>query len=335
MTVLANVRDWDKDGIGRMNALNHFMEKRWYKEGDDQPVPTSGAARYFFLLRTHFGKLVTLNLLFIAFSLPVFTLPAALCGLNRTLVKLIREGHCFLWHEFFKEFKGSFVKSLCLGLVFGGGLFVAYYGLSLGLTNAESLFGTFFSAAGLFALMLAVLMGGWAFILTAMLPLGIRGILRNAWALVFLNKKCSLAVLGLGLFLWLFMLVLVPVSIVAGAFFLIAFVQYTVCFMVNEAVEVHIFAPYHAMNAGVGTIGSAAGGDKSVGVGTIGNAAGGDKSVGVGAIGSTGGGDKGVGVGAIGNAGGGDKSVGVGAIGSTRDSEKGIKSRSKRDNKAQ
>jgi uncharacterized membrane protein YesL len=230
-----------------MNALNDFAKKRWHKEGDDRPVPTSGAARYFFLLQTHFWKLITLNLIFVAFSIPVITLPAALCGLNRALIKLIREGHCFLWHEFFKEFRESFAKSLLLGMIFGGGLFAAYYGLSLGLTNAQSIFGMIFSAMGIFALMLALLMGGWAFVLAAMLPLGIRDILRNARALAFLDKKCSAAVLGLGLSLWLFMLMLMPVSIMGGAFLLIAFVQYTICFMVNEAVEVHIFAPYDAM----------------------------------------------------------------------------------------
>jgi len=66
------------------------------KEGAGLPLPEGGFWRYAVILATNFWKLVGLNLFFVAFSLPVITMPAALCGLNRVCMLLIRNGYCFL-----------------------------------------------------------------------------------------------------------------------------------------------------------------------------------------------------------------------------------------------
>jgi uncharacterized membrane protein YesL len=64
-------------------------------------------------------KLVALNLMFLAFSIPVVTMPASLCGMNRVLIKLWREGNCFLWSDFWDEFKANILKPCRLGLYAG------------------------------------------------------------------------------------------------------------------------------------------------------------------------------------------------------------------------
>ena len=124
-----------------MDNLGNLAKKRWEKEGNDSPVPQRGAKRYFFLLGTHFWKLVAGNLLFLVFSIPVVTMPASLAALNRVCVKLVRDGNCLLWQEFWAEWKQGFVSSLLLGLPYGIGIAAGYYLVSLGLSNVQSIYG--------------------------------------------------------------------------------------------------------------------------------------------------------------------------------------------------
>jgi uncharacterized membrane protein YesL len=218
------------------------------KRALDKPVPTGGIRRYFFLLYTHFWKLVALNLIFLLFSLPLITLPAALCGMNRVWVKLIGEGNSFLWQDFFGEFKSSFVKSLPLGLLFGGGLFVAWYLLSLSFTNGQTVFGMLFAAIGLFVLLLSLLMGGWAFVLVAMLPLRNRDILKNARALAVLSRSRSAGLILTALMLGFFTVVLLPLSLIPLFLLSVSLAQYTICFLVYDAVDEHILKPYYGQH---------------------------------------------------------------------------------------
>ena len=76
--------------------------------------------KYGFICASHFGRLVLLNLLFILFCLPIITIPAAICGLSRVLLKLIREGYSFEWKAYFKELKSDFAIRLLLWFPLGG-----------------------------------------------------------------------------------------------------------------------------------------------------------------------------------------------------------------------
>ena len=218
-----------------MGRSEPWWRQRWKKEGPGLPVPGSGAKRYFFL-----------NLLFCLFCLPIVTMPAALCGINRVFIKLIREGHCFLWTDFIAEFKSSFPKSLPVGLLFGGGLFASWYLMSLGMTNGETLFGLFFSAMGIFLLLFTLLISGWTFVLIAMLPLKNRDLLKNACALATLEKGRSAAILCAAATPMAIGILLFPLSLPALVVFLIGLAWYTICFLVNEAVQVHIVEPWEA-----------------------------------------------------------------------------------------
>ncbi len=53
-----------------------------------------------------------LNLLTILLCAPVITAPAAMCALNRVLMKLTLDGECSIMKEYWAEFKSSFLKVL-------------------------------------------------------------------------------------------------------------------------------------------------------------------------------------------------------------------------------
>lgn len=229
-----------------MGYFEQLAKKRWMKEGDDRPVPQSGIARYGFLLATHFWKLIAANLLFVAFSLPVITLPAALTALNRVCVKLVREGNCLLWPEFLGEFRASLGPALLLGLPYGLLLAASYYLLSLGLSNAASMFGMLFFALGLCALLACVIFGSWAFVLKAMLALPNRDIQKNARALAMLEFRRTLAVLGTATMGGFLMFALFPYSLALWALLIPALGQFTIVSLMNSRIQERVVAPFEA-----------------------------------------------------------------------------------------
>lgn len=216
--------------------------------GEDavKPVPDKGISRFFFLIGNHFGKLVAVNLLFLALCIPIVTAPAALSALNRVLIKLVRDGNCFLAHEFFKEFKGSFKKSLAAGLLFAAMLGVSYYFLSLSMSNQNVLYSMLFAALGLLALPFTLPLACYTFILIPMLDLPLRQLLSNALRLSMINRKRAFAVLGacvLGLAVLLFAF---PISLIPLAVFGVSLLQLVLCMIVNVPVQAYVIAPFEA-----------------------------------------------------------------------------------------
>ena len=147
------------------------------KEGAGLPWPEGGFRLYAVILATNFWKLVGLNLLFVAFSLPVITMPAALCGLNRVCMLLIRNGYCFLWQDFIEEFKRCFKRSLLPALLFSFLIFFGYYAMSLGLTNVHlPLWCTAFWLIGILATVAGICWGAYFYALVSLLDQNNRGI---------------------------------------------------------------------------------------------------------------------------------------------------------------
>lgn len=230
-----------------MSIFRDRTNRRSPGEGTGKPVPSEGVGRYFSLIGLHFGKLVGLNLLFIVFSIPVVTIPAALCGVNRVCMKLIREGNVFLWEEFFSEFKFSFKKSLILGILFAFLLFVGYYLMSLGLTNAEFLFWYLaFWALGILAAAAGLCWGAYAFALTPLLELKTKNLLKDAFSLVMIQPGRALGVAGVNLAAALVAAAFYPLSLILLALCWFSLTQYTVCFLVNTVAQKYIIGPYEA-----------------------------------------------------------------------------------------
>nr|MBQ8243936.1 DUF624 domain-containing protein [Oscillospiraceae bacterium] len=222
-----------------------FFSNRYECEGAGLPMPEGGIRRYLLLLVTHFWKLIGLNLLFAFFSLPVITFPAALCAMNRVCMLLIRNGYCFLWHDFIEEFRRSFVRSLLPAVFFPLLVFFGYYAMSLGLTNAElPLWSMIFWAIGIGGTVVAVCWGEYFFALVALLDLGNKGVLKNAWLLCMIQPQKAFLILGIVMVAAMVTALLIPISILLIICLLPVLVQYSVCFFVHEAATAYVILPY-------------------------------------------------------------------------------------------
>lgn len=214
-----------------------FFGGRSNREGAGLPLPEGGFRRYTAVLGTNFWKLIELNFLLLLFSLPVVTLPAAVCGANRVCMLLIRNGYCFLWDDFWQEFRRSFKRSLLPGLLFGALIFAGYYFMSLGLTNdAVPAWSVLFWAVGMMAAAAGLCWGAYFFALLALLEQGTGGILKNAGLLCLLRPLRAIWVLLIFLAAFSLLVLLLPLSVFL-LFLLPVLVQFTVCFLVNALAD--------------------------------------------------------------------------------------------------
>ena len=176
-------------------------------------------------------------------------MPAALCAMDRVLIVLVREGNVLLWEEFRDEFKKDFWRSLPLGLLFGGLLFLGYFLLSLGMGNFGTFLGPMFFAFGLFAIGLALGRGSYAFLMRAMFDLPNGQILKNANGMSALRGGrgwLPIVVHGVG---FLFGFSFFPYTLIVIALFGISLPQYLICYLLNDPIQKNIISPWEKMQA--------------------------------------------------------------------------------------
>lgn len=213
-------------------------------KGDAEPPPQGGWRRFFFVLGTHFWKMISLNLLFIAFSIPVITMPAALCGMNRVLIKLCREGNCFVWDEFFKEFRANLWKALPFGIIGAFCMFAAYYFLSLGTSISPNGIEVIATALGILLLVFTVLFFSYVFVFLPTLELKSGQIARNALIFTVTQWKTNFLILAIAAITTIFTIALFPLSLFTLMILSISFMQYVICFAIHTPLQKLIIAPF-------------------------------------------------------------------------------------------
>ena len=222
-----------------------LFERIHGRERKDIPMPERGLKRFFSVLFTHFWKFIGVNLLFALFSVPVVTLPAALCAMNRVLVKLTRDGNVLLWEEFRDEFKADVLSAFLPGLLFASSIFGAYFFMSLASGNsAYPGWCLLFWCVGIFLLIFGVCTGETFFVMKAELALRFKDLLKNAVLLSAAEFGTSFTVLASVLTAVFTMAVLMPFSLFLMLLFVPALTQYIVCFSVNSIVQKNVIGPY-------------------------------------------------------------------------------------------
>ncbi len=228
-----------------MGSFTELIKNKRFAPGRGvtEPPPEKGIRRFGFLLWNHFWKLITLNLLFIAFCIPVVTIPAAFCGMNRPLIKLVRDGNCFLWSEFIKEFKANLLKSLPFGILGAFFLLDAYYFLSLSISAPDG-FEIFTGALGFMFILFAVLFSSYVFVFLPTLSLNNRSIAKNALILLITEWKTSLTIIGCMLLNVFVTIAFFPYTIFFLLFISFSLYQLAVCTAINEPLQRCIIGPY-------------------------------------------------------------------------------------------
>jgi len=222
-----------------------FYKTLLQKEGQGMPAPSTGRARYLFLLKTHFWKLISLNLLFVLFSIPIVTLPASITALNRVCFKLVREGNCFLFSDFWDEWKQSLWNGMLMGLFFfiilSGSLYLVFFGL----WNLGLMFSLLFLIGGALMSFLFLKWGIWTFALLSILDLKPIVVVKNAWFMALGVRGIGTAVTWMTLLLIGLVVLLFPFGVPVMLLLLFSFLSYTTCFLLNKPIEEKIVRPFN------------------------------------------------------------------------------------------
>lgn len=141
---------------------------------------------------------IFLSLIFLLFSLPVFTAGASCTALYYTVNKVQRHNRGYLWSEFTGAFKRNFKQATLTWLIFlaAGGILAAdlFFVLKVMESSALSAFLNVF-----FLLLLALLAawGGYVFPYIARFEDSIKVTLKNCALIAMLNLSWTLLVLGI------------------------------------------------------------------------------------------------------------------------------------------
>ena len=209
------------------------------------PPPDRGMKRFFFLLTNHIRKLILLNLIWIIFSIPVVTLPASTAGVTVVLMKLAREGRCFLWDDFWEAFKKYFRKSLIaltLYLVIAAAIAVMIF--------ADGPIALVFKIILCVLAFLCWLISCYFFPMLAYIDdLTGKELLKNAALLLLVCAKQDIFLTLIPGLLTALQVIFLPLTSPLLIFLTLAFAQLGVCLIVNEPIDQYVLNPYNNIDS--------------------------------------------------------------------------------------
>ncbi|MGL6201319.1 MAG: hypothetical protein ACRC3H_20545 [Lachnospiraceae bacterium] len=227
-----------------MKICKRFMD--WYNGTNNElerAVPQNGMKRVLYILRNHFGKIILINLIFMFSCIPVITIPAALAGLNKYLLKMLRDGYGFDLSIYFAEFKGGLLKTLPTGALAAMLGFYGYYLLSLA-GNFDTGVSEMLTGIGMGVILLWILLSAYSFVFHAMVDLPNKYIIRNTLILMFCEWKASLLTVLIVIGMCFTVLALMPYSLILilGGWFSV--MQLMVCEIIRQVVFKRIIEPF-------------------------------------------------------------------------------------------
>ena len=236
-----------------MMSVTELIKRKRFSPGKGvtEPPPEKGVRLFFFVLHTHFWELVKLNLLFLAFCIPIVTIPAALCAVNRVIINLIEKGNSFLWSDFFTEFKGSIFKSLPFGVLYVFLIFDSFLATSMSIT--ENGVNIPIATLAFFLFGSAIVFFSYVFVFIPALPLKNRHIAKNALIIMLVEWKTSTIIFASTVAMIIALLTIATYSIMIAllplVFIYFSFIQLIICTAVNQSMKKRILDPYEEREA--------------------------------------------------------------------------------------
>lgn len=192
-----------------------------------------------------FWKLIQLNLLFVAFSLPIVTIGPATAGLTYVLRSMANEQPVFLFSDFWDGFKNNLKQSLIYSVLWVVGVILIitswrFYTANLGVSPLMYVpFGLCIMLAIFF-----IFISFYAFLMIVTIDLPLFAILKNCLILSIVCLKTNLITLffiALILFaVWLFL----PISFFVIILLIPATIGFIISFNCYKEIEKYIIDPY-------------------------------------------------------------------------------------------
>ena len=215
-----------------------FFSNMYNKEGPgvDKDAPQKHRFFLFFeLLLRKFWQLITLNLIYFVFCIPIFTIGPATAGFTYVLRNFSREEHSFVWMDFWDNFKKNFLQSFLVSIInLLAGFTIAFSVRFYYLLNAQKggVYIVPFSLTLLIS-MIFIFVNYYIYIMIVTFHLNLKQLYKNAFifalAGLFRNILTTLSVLIVALIvfiIWPMGMLLIPLIALSLAGFIIVFNSY-------------------------------------------------------------------------------------------------------------
>ncbi len=171
-----------------MGLFNNYLKEG---KGVSKEQNTPRFILFFQIYFRKFWNLISLNLLYIAFCIPIITIGPATAAMTKILRNYAREEHAFLWGDFLETFKKNFKQGFLYWLL---DLFVTVFlifDLMCVAALPNKMLITICTAGILFALVVTTFMRYYVYSMMVTFKLNLRQLLKNAfifcWAAFFKN----------------------------------------------------------------------------------------------------------------------------------------------------
>ncbi|MBQ1316587.1 MAG: DUF624 domain-containing protein [Lachnospiraceae bacterium] len=194
------------------------------------------------LLKEDLFLLVKMNLLFLAVSWPVVTIPAALTAMMKISTERARDREVFLFRDFMAYFRASFLTSLRTGLLFGALFLLASY-VHWAYGTAQSSSGLLIGILrGISLVQMAVVyvMSCYVWVIEAVADLPFFEVVKRSFQLMLVYVRESFLCLLIGFGFFALELLLFPYSLSFFFLFGVSLWSHLVAWIAFPPVEKHI-----------------------------------------------------------------------------------------------
>ena len=227
-----------------MKILDRFMKWYWGDNDTEKEPPREGMKRALYLLINFPGRLIVLNFIFIISCIPIFTVPAAVSGMQRYLIRMFRDGYGFSVGDYFREFRQSlfrripaFIPSIVIA-------FYGYYLMSLSGNFSDGVIEAWVFGTGFAVLAVGGLLFTWLGVLSAMFDIPNNALLKNALILLITEWKVNGKLFAFYAVYLFFMGSFFPYSMFIIAAFGFSFPALVSCAFINSSVQRRILTPF-------------------------------------------------------------------------------------------
>lgn len=208
--------------------------------------------RFFFFFELYFRKfwkIITLNLIYLLFCLPIVTIGPATAALMKICKEMSNEKGIFLWSDFVEAFKKNFKQGFAMGiidLVFAFLLACCLWFYYHQAIAQDSLFYYILLGVAISALLIVIMMNYYVFLMIPVLDMKLGAMIKNSFIMVAMGIKTNLCTLFFTILLSILVWGIYPLITIIGCLTIFfATYGFIVAFNSYQYIEKYIIQPYY------------------------------------------------------------------------------------------
>ncbi len=208
--------------------------------GIDPNAPKkTGIAWFFDIIYREFWPLLWLNLWFLMYCVPIFTIGPAIAGMYTVLIRMLRDQPVDVAPEFRKAFRDNFKAAFLM--------YVLQIVMTILLVWSWFFYGAFSSVLQMVVVSIAflcLLLSLYVYPMMVSVELTLPQVLKNSFFLLYLNWKKTLIMVSCWLITVLIIFLFAHVYMIGFAFFQPVFLGLILCFCAYEGIEKYCYQAY-------------------------------------------------------------------------------------------